>query len=149
MLGLLAKEELSEVKVGIPQAKRRRGDPATRAAMTSGAAPSAHGRRTWRRRPSAAAAEAVGTLQRRVEALEEERARLLRCCCGMATLYAEMARTQADMARAHAAMASSNAAVAKAQADMAERAAPLLWRLLAEAPPAAVPAPEVPAPPGP
>lgn len=139
MLGLRVKEELpdGDEVIAMPRhAKRRRGDPATRAAVISGAAdagaPSAQGRRTRCRRPSAAAAEIMGSLQRRVDALEAERARLLRCCCGMASLYAEMARTQAEMARAHAAMASSNAAVAKAQADMAERAAPVLWRLLAD-----------------
>jgi hypothetical protein len=128
-------EEPQDSDVGLavpPHAKRRRGDPA--------AAPGAQVRRARRRRPSAAEADAVDTLQRRVEALEAERARLLRCCCGMASLYAEMSRTQAEMARTHAAMASSNAAVAKAQADMAERAAPLLWRLLAETLPSVGPA---------
>jgi hypothetical protein len=143
MFGLLAKEELPDREADIavpPNSKRRRGNAATRVAVSSEAADvGAPSRRARRRRPSAAAAEAVGALQRRVEALEAERARLLRCCCGMASLYAAMARTQAEMAQAHAAMASSNAAVAKAQADMAERAAPLLWRLLADAPPAAAP----------
>ena len=139
MLGLRVKDELpdGDREIAMPRhAKRQRCDHAARAA--NGAADaggkSAQGRRTRSRRPSAAAAEAVGSLQRRVDALEAERARLLRCCCGMASLYAEMARTQAEMARAHAAMASSNAAVAKAQADMAERAAPVLWRLLADDP---------------
>ena len=77
----------------------------------------------------------VGALQQRVAELEEERSRLLHCCCSMATLYAEMSRTQAEMARTHADMACSGAAVARAHADMAERAAPLLQRLLDAAPP--------------
>ena len=127
----------------MPPTAKRRIDPAT--IQTE----SAH---EASRQPASAlaAAEApsdgaVGALQQRVAELEEERSRLLHCCCSMATLYAEMSRTQAEMARTHADMACSGAAVARAHADMAERAAPLLERLLGDPsppPPAHPPRPD-------